>query len=123
MNTLGLPVLIENLREPGTSRFPPTSVAHLLDMQLQELADLAKVHRNTLRTHPESPKVQEALRDLVRLLYAAHVAQPDLTRAVFLLKNEPIPTFGHKTLLELVTAGQINDAVEYLESITGGYGG
>lgn len=123
MNTLGLSVFLENLREPGTSRFSPTSVAHLFDMPLQELAGLAKVHLNTLRTHPESPKLQRTLRDLVRLLYAAHVAQPDLTRAVFLLKIEPIPSFGHKTLLELVAADQINDAVEYLESITGGYGG
>lgn len=70
MNALDLSDLLENLREPGTSRLSASRVAHLFDMQLQELAELAKVHRNTLRVHPESPKLQKALRDLVRLLCA-----------------------------------------------------
>lgn len=123
MNTLGLSDILENLREPGTSRLSATSVAHLFDLQLQELAELAKVHRNTLRVHPESPKLQRALRDLVRLLCAAQVLQPDLTRAVFLLKNTPLPTFGHETPLELMAADRVNDAVEYLESISVGFCG
>lgn len=123
MNAPDLSVLLEELHESGTSRFSASSVAHLFDLQLQELADLAKVHRNTLRTHPESPRVQGFLLDLVRLLCAVHIVQPDLKRAVFLVKNGPIPIFRHKTLLELVAVGRTNDAVEYLESIAQGYAG
>lgn len=123
MNALDLSDLLENLREPGTSRLSASRVAHLFDLQLQELAELAKVHRNTLRVHPETPKLQKALRDLVRLLCAAQVLHPDLTRAVFLLKNTPVPTFGHETPLELMATDRVNDAVEYFESITAGYCG
>lgn len=86
-------------------------------------ATLAGVHRNTLRTHPESPKLQAALRDLMRVLSAAAVVQPDTQRAFFMLKNEPIPAFRHKTLLQLVQEGRAEDAIDYLESISAGFSG
>jgi hypothetical protein len=111
------------LRERGSSRLSAEGMALTLDMQQQELAHLAGVHRNTLRTHPKSPKVQGTLRDLSRLLSAAHEVQPDMERAVFLIKNQPIPAFGHKTLLQLVQVGRTDDAIAYLESISAGYVG
>ena len=123
MNTLAFPDLLDASREPGTSRYSAASIARSLDLQQQELADLAKVHRNTLRTHPESPKLQSALRDLMRLLSAAQSVQPDLQRAVFLIKNEPIAAFGHKTLMQLVEVGRTDDAIDYLESVGAGYAG
>jgi hypothetical protein len=123
MNALDFPVLLEDFREPGTSRYSATNIARSLDLQQQELADLAKVHRNTVRIHPESPKLQSTLRDLIRLLSAAQAVQPDLKRAVFLIKNEPVPAFGHKTLLQLVEAGRTEDAIDYLESIACGFVG
>lgn len=58
-----------------------------------------------------------------RLLSAANEVQPDLDRAVFLIKNEPIPALGHKTLMQLVQAGHTDDAIAYLESIGSGYVG
>lgn len=115
--------LASDFREPGTSRFSVASIASALDLQQQELADLAKVHRNTLRTHPESPKLQGALRDLMRLISAARTVQPDLGQAVFLIKNEPIQTFGHKTLMQLVDAGRVEDAIAYLDSVGSGFVG
>lgn len=115
--------VLECVREPGTSRISPSSLAALLDMQQQELAKLAGVHRNTLRTHPESPRLQESLRNLIRMLSAALVVQPDRQRAIFLLKNEPIATFGHKTLLALVAEDRVDDAVAYLDSIASGFVG
>jgi len=115
--------VLESTREPGTSRFSATSVADVLDMPHQELAALAGVHRNTLRTHPESPKLQSALRDLMRLLSAAAEIQNDTERAIFLIKNEPIPAFRHKTLLQLVQEGRVEDAIAYLDSISAGFSG
>jgi len=123
MNTITFPELLERSREPGTSRYSASSIAHSLDLPLQAVADLAKVHRNTLRTHPESPRLQDALRELMRVLSAAHSVQPDVKRAVFLIKNEPIPSFGHKTLMQLVEAGRADDAIGYLESVSAGYVG
>ncbi|KUM38803.1 hypothetical protein [Pseudomonas sp. EpS/L25] len=118
-----LSTVLEMAREPGTSRFSASGVAKLLDLQQQDLADLARVHRNTLRTHPESPKLQTALRDLMRVISAATVIQPDPQRAVFLVKNEPIPAFRHRTLLQLVQDGRTEDAIGYLESVSAGFVG
>ena len=115
--------VLESTREQGTSRFSALIVADMLGLQQQDLAELARVHRNTLRTHPESPRVQAALRDLMRVLSAAAAVQPDTQRAIFLVKNEPIPAFRHKTLLQLVQEGRTEDAIGYLESISTGFVG
>ena len=123
MSSIAFSAVLESAREAGTSRFSATNIADALDMQYQDLATLAGVHRNTLRTHPESPKLQAALRDLMRVLSAAAVVQPDTQRAFFMLKNEPIPAFRHKTLLQLVQEGRAQDAIDYLESISAGFTG
>lgn len=115
--------VLERLREPGTARFSPQNFATLLDLPQQELATLARVHRNTMRTHPESPKLQEALRVLARVLSAVMEIQPDLLRAIYFMKNEPIAAFQHMTLLRLVEQGRADDAVAYLESIASGFVG
>jgi hypothetical protein len=115
--------VLESMREPGTSRFSASGIASLLGLQQQDLAVVAGVHRNTLRTHPESPRLQTALRDLMRVLSAAAAVQPDPQRAAFLVKNEPIPAFRHKTLLQLVQDGRAEDAISYLESISAGFVG
>lgn len=113
--------LLESTREPGTSRFSASGIAGILGLQQQDLAELAGVHRNTLRTHPESPRLQAALRDLMRVVSAATAVQPDAQRAIFLIKNEPIAAFRHKTLLQLVQEGRAEDAIGYLESIGAGF--
>jgi hypothetical protein len=95
--------------------------AIILGLPQQDLAELAGVHRNTLRTHPESPRLQPALRDLMRVLSAATAVEPDPQRAIFLVKNEPIPAFRHKTLLQLVQEGRAEDVIGYLESISTGF--
>ncbi|MBK1656131.1 DNA-binding protein [Allochromatium vinosum] len=115
--------VLESTREPGTSRFSASGVAHILGLQQQDLAELAGVHRNTLRTHPESPRLQSALRDLMRVLSAATAIQPDPPRAIFLIKNEPLAAFRHQTLLQLVQQGRTEDAIDYLESIRAGFVG
>ena len=115
--------VLESMREAGTSHLSAMNVAQVLGLQYQDLAELAKVHRNTLRTHPESPRLQSALRDVMRVLSAAVAVQPDQQRAVFLIKSEPIPAFRHKTLLQLVQEGRTEDAISYLESIGAGFVG
>lgn len=115
--------VFEATREPGTSRFSASTVAQVLGLQQQDLAEFAGVHRNTVRTHPESPRLQAALRDLMRVVSAATSIQPDPQRAIFLVKNEPIPAFRHKTLLQVVQAGRTEDAIDYLESISAGFVG
>lgn len=105
--------VLESVREPGTSRLSAPGIASILGVQQQDLAELAGVHRNTLRTHPESPRLQSALRDLMRVLSAATAVQPDPRRAIFLIKNGPIPAFRHKTLRQVVQDGRTDDAIGY----------
>ncbi len=115
--------VLEATREPGTSGFSVSGVADILGLQQQELAELTGVHRNTLRAHPESPRLQSALRDLMRVLSAAAAVHPDPQRAIFLIKNEPIPAFRHKTLMQLIQEGRTEDAIRYLESLSTGFAG
>ena len=115
--------VLESTREPDTSRLSSAGISAVFGLQQQEIAELAGVHRNTIRTHPESPRLQSTLRDLMRLLSAAVSVQPDVQRAVFLIKNEPIPAVRHKTLLQLVREGRTEDAIGYLGSISAGFVG
>lgn len=115
--------VLESLREPGTSLLSAARVAALLELQQQDLAALADVHHNTVRTHPESARVQAALRDLVRVLSAASAIQPDLQRVARFIKNESIVSLGHKTLLDMVRLGRVDDAIAYLESVACGFAG
>jgi hypothetical protein len=123
MSAIAFPDVLESAREAGTSRLSAANLANVLGLQQQDLATLAGVHRNTLRTHPESPKLQSTLRDLVRVLSAAVAVQPDFERALFLVKNQPIPAFRHKTILQLLQDGRTEDAIDYLESISAGFVG
>lgn len=54
-----------------------------------------------------------SLRDLMRVLSAATAVQPDPRRAIFLIKNGPIPAFRHKTLRQVVQDGRTDDAIGY----------
>lgn len=123
MSALALPDVLEAVHQPGTSDLSATGVAELFGLQLQDLAALASVHRNTVRTHPNTPRLQAVLRDLMRVLSATSVVQPDRDRALFLIKNAPIPTFRHKTILQLVAEGRTDDAVDYLDSVSAGFVG
>ncbi|PPT76647.1 DNA-binding protein [Xanthomonas arboricola] len=115
--------LTERLRVPDRTILSPTAMAGLLDLSQQELAELAGVHRNSLRVHPESPRVQDLLRNLSRLLVAMTQVQPDERQVVFHLKNTPIPAFEFATLLEVVKQGRTDDALTYLRTVASGAAG
>lgn len=123
MPALALSNILETVHQPGTSDLSAVGVADLFGLQLQDLAVIAAVHRNTIRTYPNSPKLQVFLRDLMRVLSAASIVRPDQEQALFLIKNAPIPAFRHKTILQLVAEGRTEDAIDYLESISSGYVG
>ena len=114
---------LELVRDPGTQLLSPTKLASVFELPQHELARLAGVHRNTMRLHPELPRVQATLIDLMHLLSAALALQPDLQRAVFFIKNGPIAAFGYKSLMRLVAEGRAGDAVAYVESLASGFVG
>lgn len=118
------PDFLMGLKEPGSrTALSPSRLAEALDLPVQEFANLARVHRNTLQMTPSSPKVQAAVRDVLRVLSAAHSLSGDIERAVFWFRNEPIAEFGHRTALDLVEMGKTQTVIDYIESCSAGASG
>lgn len=112
---------IDDLREGDAACLSPGKVAERLALAVQDIAAQAGVHRNTLRLHPESPRVQEFLRGIVRVISAVASVQPDVERAIFWMKNTPIPAFRHETAYDLIVEGRTEDVIDYIESIQSGF--
>jgi uncharacterized protein (DUF2384 family) len=118
------PDFLESLKAPGSrTALSPDLMAEALELPAQDLASLARVHRNTLASTPTSPKLQSAMRDVVRVLSAAHALNGDIDRTLFWFRNHPIPDFGHRTPMQLVEAGKVQAVIDYIESLSGGASG
>lgn len=118
------PAFVESLRVPNArTALSPTLLAEALELPLQKLAGIAGVHRNTVTLAPTSPKLQEAIGDMVRVLSAAFELTGDLDRAIFWFRNQPIADFGHLTAMQLVEQGKAQAVVEFIDSISGGAAG
>ena len=120
MNAMHMSAFLES---PGSPFLSPTKIADRLSLHMQDLADSAHVHRNTLNARPQSPKVQGLLRTILRVLSAATEAFGDRDVALSWMRNEPVPAFRHKTALDLIREGRAEAVVTYLESISSGYVG
>ncbi len=101
----------------------PTRVGQEFLLGIQDLADLSRVHRHTVRTHPENKQLQATLVNLLRVRSAAMVVNHDPQKAAFFIRNQPIPSFDHKTALQLVGEGRTEDVIGYLASIESGFVG
>ena len=114
---------VERFREPNTPYLSPTRVGDIFGFRVQELAERARVHRNTPTARPQTPQLQKYLQEMVRALAVANEMTGDADRAAFLLRNEPLRAFGYKTADALVQEGRIEDVIAYLESLAGGAAG
>lgn len=113
----------ERFREPDSPFLSPTRVGDFFGFRVQELAERARVHRNTPTARPQAPQLQQYLQDMVRVLAVATEMTGDAERAAFLLRNEPLRAFGYKTADALVQEGRTDALVAYLESLAGGAAG
>jgi len=123
MNAIVIEVLADQVREPGQPIISPQRMAEVLHVDLQELAAVAGVHRNTLRVSPSAVRLQESLREILRVLSAASVFGRSRDDTVYWLHNHPIPALGHRTAMGLIRDGQAQAVIEYLASIESGYVG
>lgn len=101
----------------------PTRVGEEFLLGIQDLADLSHVHRDSVRTHPENKHLQATLLNLLRVRSAAMAVSRDPKKAAFFVRNQPIPSFGHKTALQLVGEGRTEEVIGYLASIEAGFVG
>lgn len=115
---------LDSLKAEGSAvALSPERLAERLELPLQQLAEMARVHRNTVSMAPRSPKLQDALRDVVRVLSAAHAMTGDVDRALFWFRNHPIADFGHRTALQLVEDGRVQSVIDYIDSLSAGASG
>ena len=117
------PEFLDSLRLSGSVALSPTAVSDALQVQAQDLATLAHVHRNTLSGSPTSAKLQAALRDIVRVLSVAHSFSGDFNKAIFWFRNHRIADFGHQTPMQLVERGKAQSVIDYVESLEAGASG
>ncbi len=121
----GFDGLLSFLRDPdvGLVCLSPKRFSEILSIDLQTLANQAKVHRNTVSRAPASEGVQNYLREALRVIRAATDLSGDVESALFWYRNEPLQPFGYKTPERLVEAGRTEDLLKYVESISAGVTG
>lgn len=116
-------LLVQLKDESRPANISPVKFASALDYPLQEVAELAHVHRNTVRNNPYSPDLQRYMRDSVRVLQAATDLRGNVSDALFWFRNHPIRDFERKTADRLVAEGKAEAVLGYLESLEAGASG
>jgi len=113
------------LQEPGESApvLSPKQYIAALKIDLQDLADQAHVHRNTIGRAPHSKAVQDYLRQTLRVIKAAVDLNGDVYNALFWYRNEPLAPFDYKTAETLVADGRADDVVRFVTSLQAGAAG
>lgn len=109
--------------DTATSCLSPLRYCEMLNIDLQTLADLAHVHRDTLTATPASKNVQIYLRQTLRVLRAAFDLSGDIQKVTFWYRNDPLSPFGHKTAEQLVSEERTDDVLSYVESLQAGASG
>jgi hypothetical protein len=112
--------IAEEFREPGQVLIGPERFAAALNLQLQELAQLAHVHRTTVSEAPSNARLQGFMRESLQVISAALEVAQDRDRAFFWYRNAPIPEFGHRTAEQLVADHKTDAVLAYLRSVRGG---
>jgi hypothetical protein len=98
----------------------PQRMSQRLHVSLTDLAKLARLHRNTLAKHPDSPVVQKSLEPLVRILATAEEMTGDADKAIVWFRHQPIAGFGGRTALQLVEEGHAHAVLAHLEDLRDG---
>jgi uncharacterized protein (DUF2384 family) len=109
------------LAPPGI--LSPIRMSETLKVPLSRLARIARLHRNSLSQHPESPAVQDRLGEVARIIAtASDLLGGDDTRAVIWFRHQPLSGFEGQTAEELVAGGHIDAVLKHLAILReGGY--
>jgi len=114
---------MDSIQEPRKPYISPARFAKAAGVSVQALAALAGVHRNTISQHPDSGRLQDRLRDMVKAIVAAVAVTGDLEKAIYWFRNEPIADYRHKTAAELIAEGRLDAVPAYLEDLRNGASG
>jgi hypothetical protein len=116
---------VDYLKDPDSSAplLSPKRFSQAMHIDLQTLAEQARVHRNTITRAPGSRGVQNHLREALRVIKAATDLNRDVTKALFWYRNEPLSAFGYKTAEQLVSEGRTEDLLRFVASLEAGAAG
>jgi hypothetical protein len=117
------PGFADEFRAPGQVVIEPERFAAALNLQMQELAQLAHVHRATVAEAPANARLQGFMREALQVLSAALTVVQDRERAIYWYRNSPIPEFQHRTAEQLVADRKGGAVLSYLASIGSGSSG
>jgi hypothetical protein len=115
--------IAEEFREPGQTVIRPERFATAMNLQVQELAHLARVHRTTVSEAPANARLQAFMRESLQVISAAMEVTQDRDRAFYWYRNAPIQEFGHRTAEQLVADHKTDAVLAYLQSVAGGFSG
>ena len=112
--------VIEAVREPERPYIDPGRLLNLTDLQVKDLAAAAGVDRNTVARNPHNVRLQNYMREIVRVLESARDIAGDLDRAVIWFKHQPIQAYRFRTAAELVAEGKVEAVMAYLDDMRHG---
>ena len=97
---------VQHLREAGLppAVISPRRFCSALNIELQTVAELAHVHRNTVQRAPASAPVQTYLRAALGVIRAASEQLGDIEAALFWFRNEPLPEFDFQTPAQVMSS-------------------
>jgi uncharacterized protein (DUF2384 family) len=101
----------------------PQRLSEMLRVPMSHLARIAKVHRNSLSQHPESPAVQARLGEVARVIATAvDLLGGDTAKAIIWFRHQPLSGFDGQTAEEIVADGHTDAVLAHLETLRdGGY--
>jgi hypothetical protein len=117
------PCALEAFREPGQKHLSPIRFRQSFVIPIIELERTLGAPLWLLRQEPDNPLVQLRLLAFLRVHAAVIELGMDPTSAIFHMRNTAIPSFGHKTLFEVVRHGRADHALGYLHSLGAGFVG
>jgi hypothetical protein len=109
--------LFVNSDEVPAPSLSPWRFVEVMHLDIQTLADQAKVHRNTVGRAPQSFALQYHMRQALRVLAAGREVSGDLERAITWYRNEPLSPFDYKTAEQLVSENRTDDVIRFLKSV------
>lgn len=113
--------VIEDVVSGSGGRIDPARLASSLGLTMTGLAELARVHRNTLTRSPGSPKVQASLTPIVRILAeAAELMGGDAARARLWFTTQPMGGFEGETAADIVRMGHPDAVRTHLQILRDG---
>jgi Protein of unknown function (DUF2384) len=114
--------ILQRVQMPRTPYISPDAAGSVMGINKGRLAEIASLHRNTFR-NPKSIGVQNALREIIRILTIAESLCGDTDRALFWFNNEPLADYDNQTPAELCARGQQAAVLGFLAEIEHGANG